>query len=125
MDRGTDNTLPKRARLSGKSSISTLLAKGRWGSCGCLRFCCLSPTGEDIDRIMVSVPKKHFKRAVKRNLLKRRIRESYRTQKQLLTLEGGTDILFIYNSKEVLDSVRVKALVAEVLTQISSWKSQA
>ncbi|WP_395807128.1 ribonuclease P protein component [Daejeonella sp.] len=32
-------------------------------------------------QILISVPKKKFKRAVDRNLLKRRIREIYRTQK--------------------------------------------
>ena len=33
--------------------------------------------------VMVSVPKRNFKRAVKRNLLKRRIRESYRLNKEI------------------------------------------
>ena len=47
-----------------------------------------------------AVPKRYFKRAVKRNLLKRRIRESYRRQKGLLN--GTFDILFIYTSPEVL-----------------------
>jgi len=50
---------------------------------------------------MVSVPKRFFKRAVKRNLLKRRIREAYRLSKHLLS-PCGTDIMFLYSSKEVL-----------------------
>ena len=37
---------------------------------------------------------------MKRNLLKRRIRESYRRQKSLLP--GGVDLLFVYTSREVL-----------------------
>lgn len=69
-------------------------------------------------RIMVSVPKKNFKRAVKRNLLKRRIREAYRLQKNIL--EGmDTDILFIYGTKEVLSSEQIHALVGEHLRSIA------
>lgn len=38
-------------------------------------------------RILVSVSKRHFKRAVKRNRVKRQLREAYRTNKNLL-LDG-------------------------------------
>lgn len=37
--------------------------------------------GENPVQVLISVPKKRFKRAVDRNLLKRRIREIYRHQK--------------------------------------------
>ena len=107
------NTLGKSERLSGKKSISTLLADGRWGGLGHFRYCWLAQPaaagasaglgagaagagavgsgaagagaagapdvmpdqiGHLPSRILVSVPKRFFKRAVKRNLLKRRIR---------------------------------------------------
>ncbi len=35
--------------------------------------------------VLLSVPKKNFKRAVYRNLLKRRIKEAYRLNKSILT----------------------------------------
>lgn len=36
-------------------------------------------------QMMVSVPKRHFKRAVKRNRVKRQVREAYRLNKQTVT----------------------------------------
>lgn len=115
----TDNTLPKEARLKSKLAIDRLLKNGRYGYTEGIRFCYNSGSGEDLNRIMVSVPKRNFKRAVKRNLLKRRIREAYRTQKGLLP-ETGHDILFTYTSKEVLDSARIAASVADVLRKIAA-----
>lgn len=104
------HTLPKAERLSGKTDIGTLLEKGRYLSVSpCLRVCYLP--GEGVSRILVSVPKKNFKRAVKRNLLKRRIRESYRLQKELLSVP--CDLMFIYTPKEILPS----ATIFETMTQ--------
>lgn len=94
--------------------------KGRWGTCGDIKFCFLFRPEGVCSRIMVSVPKKSFKRAVKRNLLKRRIRESYRTQKGLLTGGKYVDILFFYNTKEVLDSQTIRVQVADILAYITS-----
>lgn len=95
-----DARLPKSERLSGKTSVARLFERGKGHVSGCIRCKYLIRGDEDPSRIVVSVPKRSFKRAVKRNLLKRRIRESYRLQKVLLG--PGVDILFIYQSKEVL-----------------------
>ena len=67
---------------------------------------------------MVSVPKRFFKRAVKRNLLKRRLREAYRTQKSILG-PSSTDILLLYNSKEINDFQTIKEEVAEILKKVA------
>lgn len=112
-----NQTLPKRERLSGKTAVSTLMKKGRWGAAGCLKYCVLSPGGDGVTRIMVSVSKRSFKRAVKRNLLKRRIRESYRRQKGLLP--AGVDVLFIYTPAAVLPYEAVYADMTAALTAIA------
>ena len=77
-------TLSKSERLCGKKAIAGLMEHGKGGVTGCLRYKFLKAGEADVSRILVSVPKRYFKRAVKRNLLKRRIRESYRLQKDLL-----------------------------------------
>ncbi|MCQ2180806.1 MAG: ribonuclease P protein component [Bacteroidales bacterium] len=115
MDTRPVNTLSKEERLSGKAAIGALTSKGRWGHLGHFKYCTLD-NGLEINRIMVSVPKRNFKRAVRRNLLKRRIREAYRTQKSLLA--GGSDILFFYNSQEICDSDVIRAEVGEILTRL-------
>ena len=113
------NTLPKAERLCGKTGISRLLAEGRHGSVPCLRYLYLKGTGNESNRILISVPKKSFKRAVKRNLLKRRIRESWRKQKHDLAAEGGIDILFMYTTKEVLEYAQIYTAVGQVIEKIN------
>jgi len=115
----TQNTLPKKERLCGKTGISVLLAKGKHGNVPGMRFLFLKGTGNETNRIMVSVPKKLFKRAVKRNLLKRRIRESYRKQKHYLTIEGGLDVLFMYSTKEILSYDQIFEAVGQIIEKIN------
>ena len=115
----TPQTLTKSERLSGKTAVGDLLKKGRWGVTANLKYCWLVTENIGHSRIMVSVPKRNFKRAVKRNLLKRRLRESYRTQKEILSGCNDIDVMFFYNSKEVLDSGTIRTEVAEILTTLS------
>jgi ribonuclease P protein component len=68
-------------------------------------------------RIVVSVPKRSFKRAVKRNLLKRRIREAYRRHKDLLG--PGFDVVFIYILPTVATYDVVFADMTSVLKELS------
>ena len=90
-------TFSKKERLCAKKDITLLLNKGRYFSVdGIFRVCLLERKNEGETagqtenptqssnpsaakaRLLISVPKRHFKRAVRRNLLKRRIREAYR-----------------------------------------------
>jgi ribonuclease P protein component len=112
------HTLPKKERLCGKTGISKLLADGKHGNIPGFRFCYLSGNQMEYNRIMVSVPKKIFKRAVKRNLLKRRIRESWRLQKESLNATG-VDILFTYSTKEILKFEDIQAAVAKIIEKIN------
>lgn len=118
-------TLTKPERLSGKTAVSALIHKGRWGVCEPLRYCFLPGNGCGHSRILLAVPKKLFKRAVKRNLLKRRLREAYRTQKDLLPSSAGVDLLLSYSSSEIMSSAALRECVAAVLRQVAARASGA
>ena len=120
MNGNPSNTLPKQERLHGKKGIEKLLADGRHGSVGHIRYRYLSDNGENHCRILVSVPKKLFKRAVRRNLLKRRIRESWRKLKHLVMSDKGMDIMFIYSTKEVLTYQEIYSHVEKIVEKLNS-----
>jgi ribonuclease P protein component len=111
-------TLSKSERLCGKKAIAGLMERGKGGVTGCLRYKFLQSGEADVSRILVSVPKRFFKRAVKRNLLKRRIRESYRLQKDLLP--APVDIAFLYLDREVLPFSDIYAAMTAVLTAVAA-----
>lgn len=83
-------------------------------------------TEQALNAIIVSVPKRYFKRAVKRNLLKRRIRESYRLNKGLLVAPEGvkTNALFVYVAKEVTEFSYIERKLKEVLVKISEGETK-
>ena len=117
-----DESLPKTERLCGKTAVVGLFEHGKSLSAGCLRCKYMIRADEGPSRIVVSVPKRHFKRAVKRNLLKRRLREAYRHQKDLLG--PSVDILFIYTSTEVLPYETIYADMANLLQTVSAREMQ-
>lgn len=76
-------TLSKEERLSWKRYIDLLFEKGQSFVAFPLRVIFL-PLEEEMPApamMMVSVSKKKFKRAVRRNQIKRQVREAYRLQK--------------------------------------------
>jgi ribonuclease P protein component len=74
-------------------------------------------------QVAFSVPKKNFRLAVTRNLLKRRIREAYRKKKQILynfLSAGNIHIAFvlIYSSNEVADYFTIEKSIDEVIEKL-------
>ena len=74
-------------------------------------------------QVMVSVSKRHFKRAVKRNRVKRQLREAYRHNKQMLPLkkmdEGKAVVIaFIWLDNDLHDSAEVEQRVKNLLERI-------
>ena len=117
-----NTSFPKKEKLCGKTAISNLLAEGKHGNVPGLRYLFLAENGLDHSRLMISVPKKSFKRAVKRNLLKRRIRESWRKQKHMLTADSGSDILIMYPSKEIMSYEEIHTAVGAIIEKLNRTK---
>ncbi|PCJ89861.1 MAG: ribonuclease P protein component [Flavobacteriales bacterium] len=100
-------TFKKQERLCSKKLIAQLFERGTSLSVFPIRAIWLE-TGLNCDfpaQVVVSVPKKKIKKAVERNSIKRRMRESYRKNKHLLyeQLENyGKQIalVLIYQSDE-------------------------
>jgi ribonuclease P protein component len=79
--------LPKHERLNSKKTIEELFQKGSSAFLYPFRIHYLpaaEPGAISYPQVLFSVSKRNFKRAVDRNLLKRRIREAYRKNKSTL-----------------------------------------
>ena len=76
-------------------------------------------------RIMVSVSKRFFKRAVKRNRIKRLLREAYRLNKHLLKpASGGINIAFLWTSNELIPTEKVMEKMQNILNKINDAVSE-
>lgn len=102
------NTFTKEERLSGLKAFETLTKKGNSFFSHPFRITWMASTEEQEYpvRIAFGVPKRNFKQAVKRNRIKRLLRESYRKNKHALyeALELKSvkiTVMCIYTAKEV------------------------
>lgn len=115
----------KPERLNKKKIIEKMFAGGsRSFSIFPLRVVWLPVEELDVQAsILISVSKRRFKRAVKRNRIKRQIREAYRLNKQIL-LAPLTEknrrlaIAFIYLTDELMNSALVEEKIKAALTRI-------
>ena len=109
------NSFSKPEHLCGEKRITRLFTQGEAFIAYPLRVVfIIEPTRDNVpSSVLVSVPKKRFKRAVKRNRLKRLMREAYRLNKTLLIekLEEKhlqVHIAFNYVSDDELDFATVE-----------------
>ena len=121
------NTLCKAERLNSKLAIENLFSGGAKSlSVFPLRvvFTSVEMDNDAIPAsILISVPKKRFKRAVKRNRVKRQIREAYRKNKHELSdclcrKKSGLHLAFIYLDNELHSSEEIEDKVKSLLNRV-------
>lgn len=73
-------------------------------------------------KVAFTVSKKLFKKAVQRNLIKRRMRETYRLNKQMLVSDATSSrkaIFFIYISKKIHDFKTIEKAMQRSLATLA------
>jgi len=113
-------TLPKEERLCSRKALEELFGGSNKSILAYPVRAVFQKTEETGIRIMVSVSKRFFKRAVKRNRIKRQLREAYRLNKHILQpSEGGLHVAFLWNSNELLPSAKVMEKMQTLLSKIN------
>lgn len=98
--------LKKDDRLKSRKAIELLFAKGKSFSNYPFRILWLNTENETGLKAGFSASSKNFKKAIDRNKIKRLMKEAYRLQKndlqfQLLAVNKGINLFFIYTGKDV------------------------
>jgi len=78
--------------------------------------------GKQPARVVISVPKRKFKRAVDRNLIRRRIKEGYRLHKHFLydhLNQAGVKLVFMamYTHDEIMDYNELEGKISNLLVR--------
>lgn len=116
----------KEEKVTGEDRIDSLFAKGKSFVAFPLRvvylntqFSIPSPIS-----VLVSVPKKRIKSAVKRNRIKRQVREAYRLNKHYLdalipqNIDLHLDIAFVFVKEELVDFSVIEKGMRKGLTEM-------
>jgi len=128
MTEPTAATFKKNERIVSRKLMERLFCKGSNNSASVfpLRSVYMltdRQDGQPALQVLISVSKRHFKRAVKRNRVKRQIREAYRHQKHCLAERIPENkqmaVAFIWLSDELMDSKHVENSLKRLLEKIA------
>lgn len=120
-------TFKKHERLSGQKIIDTLFSEGKIFVVSPFRVVWLEYelAGQSPAQVLISVSKKRIKKAVDRNLVKRRIREAYRKNKDefykfLNRNQVKCAFALLYNSDLIADYKEIEEKIILLLQRFQS-----
>ena len=108
----------KDERITNKKIIQNLFESGKKLIFSPFILKYLDERKESKNKVLISVSKSKIKSSVKRNLLKRRIRESYRLNKNII--KGlGYSFAFVYSSSKILSYNEINKSLVELLNKVN------
>jgi len=103
-DKKSGYTFGRDEKLKSKILIDKLFSKGKGISANPIRLVYfIGEQSEALPKVLFSVSKRNFKKAVDRNHIKRQMREIYRLNRDLYLSASQNKVMllaFIYNAKE-------------------------
>jgi ribonuclease P protein component len=121
-------SLKKHEILRSKKSIKELFENGSSFFLYPFKVHFLPNPDSQNNQVLFSVSKRNFKKAVDRNLLRRRIREAYRLNKNILTTDQkeqfSISIALIYISKFKLPYNEIEDKLKQVFIRLNKTKYQ-
>ena len=110
----------KSERISEKKIIDSIFGSGKKFSVYPfdVRFLNQDENSDSISKVLITVSSSKIKSAVKRNLLKRRIKESYRINKNIIS-NKLLMIAFVYVSEEIFTFSVIDKAIKKVLKKLS------
>tara|TARA_B100000212_G_C27366091_1_gene530405 strand:- start:1358 stop:1735 length:378 start_codon:yes stop_codon:yes gene_type:complete len=109
----------KGERLKNKKIIDHIFKSGKKLSLFPFDFRYLRKENDSINEVLISVSKSKINSSVKRNLLKRRIRESYRLNKSLINGHGYY-MAFIYSTSKILSYNQIEISVISLFNTLNN-----
>lgn len=86
-----------------------------------------STTSNQNTQVLFSIPKRQFKKAVDRNLIRRRCKEAYRLNKQILSAlpaeSQPTSIAFLYLAKDITTFDVIETAMKKCLRRLGNTPS--
>lgn len=117
------NTFAKEERLSGVTAINSLFENGKTRLVYPVKIIYLKKdfSRENPARAAFTIGKKKFKKAVDRNLLKRRMREAYRLNKRQLAglNDKSLDVMFVYIAAEILPYQTIEKSIIHLIKKLA------